>query len=174
MDIAGLKDHVSVHVICTGFQNNRLSASLTHKRLTNLGDLIDRAQEYIIKKRGFPSQKNLCLQHWANERIARKGISLLTSPKIEDKALKRDHITVAPRGRISVYITLNKDPLEMLEEIDALDVLNFPPLKKKCLDNCRDATKYCKFHRDYGHITDECIQLKDAIEGLTQLCIHNT
>ena len=30
----------------------------------------------------------------------------------------------------------------------------------------RDNTKYCEFHRDYGHRTDNCIQLKREIEYL--------
>ena len=30
----------------------------------------------------------------------------------------------------------------------------------------RDNTKYCEFHRDYGHRTDDCIQLKKEIEYL--------
>ena len=30
----------------------------------------------------------------------------------------------------------------------------------------RDITKYCEFHRDLGHRTDECIQLKKEIEFL--------
>ena len=30
----------------------------------------------------------------------------------------------------------------------------------------RDNTKYCEFHRDYGHHTDDCIQLKREIEHL--------
>ena len=29
-------------------------------------------------------------------------------------------------------------------------------------------SKYCQFHRDYGHLTDDCIQLKDQIEDLIQ------
>ena len=32
----------------------------------------------------------------------------------------------------------------------------------------RDNTKYCEFHRDYGHRTDNCIQLKREIEYLIQ------
>ena len=30
----------------------------------------------------------------------------------------------------------------------------------------RDDTKYCEFHKDYGHRTDDCIQLKKEIEYL--------
>ena len=32
----------------------------------------------------------------------------------------------------------------------------------------RDNTKYCEFHRDYGHRTDNCIQLRREIEYLIQ------
>ena len=32
----------------------------------------------------------------------------------------------------------------------------------------RDNTKYCQFHRDYGHRTDNCIQLRREIEYLIQ------
>ena len=30
----------------------------------------------------------------------------------------------------------------------------------------KDNTRYCEFHRDYGHCTDDCIQLKKEIEYL--------
>ena len=30
----------------------------------------------------------------------------------------------------------------------------------------RDNTRYCEFHKDYGHSTDDCIQLKKEIEYL--------
>ncbi|KAL5789732.1 hypothetical protein ACOSQ2_004620 [Xanthoceras sorbifolium] len=30
----------------------------------------------------------------------------------------------------------------------------------------RDKDKYCRFHRDYGHDTSKCFQLKDHIENL--------
>ena len=32
----------------------------------------------------------------------------------------------------------------------------------------RDSTKYCEFHRDHGHGTDDCIQLRKEIEHLIQ------
>ena len=30
----------------------------------------------------------------------------------------------------------------------------------------RDNTRYFEFHRDYGHCTDDCIQLRKEIESL--------
>ena len=32
----------------------------------------------------------------------------------------------------------------------------------------RDITKYCEFHKDHGHRTDDCIQLRKKIEFLIQ------
>ena len=40
------------------------------------------------------------------------------------------------------------------------------PTQMKSDPTTRDNTKYCEFHRDYGHRTDECIQLKREIEYL--------
>lgn len=30
----------------------------------------------------------------------------------------------------------------------------------------RDPTKYCRYHRNHGHDTEDCIKLKDVIENL--------
>ena len=32
----------------------------------------------------------------------------------------------------------------------------------------RDPKKYCRFHKDYDHYTDECLDLKEQIEELIQ------
>ena len=38
----------------------------------------------------------------------------------------------------------------------------------KTLENRCDNTKYCRYHRDISHITEECRVLKDEIERLIQ------
>ncbi|KAL5543990.1 hypothetical protein UlMin_007774 [Ulmus minor] len=48
-----------------------------------------------------------------------------------------------------------------------LGIFTIPPAIKTPV-NRRDNTKYCRYHRDIGHITEECRVLKDEIERLIQ------
>lgn len=50
-------------------------------------------------------------------------------------------------------------------EIRNTNLFNAPRKLKSNPDN-RDKSQYCLFHRDHGHSTRNCIQLKDEIEGL--------
>ena len=40
------------------------------------------------------------------------------------------------------------------------------PEKMKGDPNKRNKNKYCRFHKDYGHDTDECFDLKQQIENV--------
>ncbi|KAL5551413.1 hypothetical protein UlMin_001589 [Ulmus minor] len=48
-----------------------------------------------------------------------------------------------------------------------MGIFTIPPAIKTPV-NRRDNTKYCRYHRDIGHITEECRVLKDEIERLIQ------
>ncbi|KAL5544296.1 hypothetical protein UlMin_008080 [Ulmus minor] len=52
-------------------------------------------------------------------------------------------------------------------ENEHLGIFTIPPAIKTPV-NRRDNTKYCCYHRDIGHITEECRVLKDEIERLIQ------
>ena len=55
----------------------------------------------------------------------------------------------------------------MLYEIEGQHELNYPtPSKRGPNARPRDTSRYCHFHREYGHNTDDCRHLKNAIEDL--------
>ena len=69
----------------------------------------------------------------------------------------------SPSPRFYNYTSLNAPRFEILMEIqDQLPLaqqMYTPPVR-------RNRNKHCQYHRDHGHNTDECLQLKDEIKRL--------
>ena len=63
------------------------------------------------------------------------------------------------------FIPLTASVSQVLHEVRNEQFLRWPT-QMKSDPTTRDNTKYCEFHRDYGHRTDNCIQLKREIEYL--------
>ena len=63
------------------------------------------------------------------------------------------------------YTPLNVPLEQVLMQIKDDPSLKWPE-KMKGDPNKRNKSKYCRFHRDHGHDTDECFDLKQQIENL--------
>ncbi|XP_058741460.1 uncharacterized protein LOC131613841 [Vicia villosa] len=73
-----------------------------------------------------------------------------------------------PSGRFNDYTPLNASRERILAERQNTDFKksNIRPLKSNPARPGTDKSKYCKYHKSHGHLTEECIHLKDAIETL--------
>ncbi|KAK2383691.1 hypothetical protein QL285_071117 [Trifolium repens] len=76
----------------------------------------------------------------------------------------------APPRKFTNYTPLNAPRERILAEVSATEFkkhgIRFPkqiPTKPGV-----DKGKYCRFHISYGHVTEDCVHLKDAIEILIQ------
>ena len=65
------------------------------------------------------------------------------------------------------FTPLTASVSQVLHEVRNEQFLRWPT-QMKSDPTTRDNTKYCEFHRDYGHRTDNCIQLRREIEYLIQ------
>ena len=75
-----------------------------------------------------------------------------------------------PGGRFTEYTPLAVSREKILSEISSADMkeagIKFP--KASAGKPGADKSKYCRYHKCYGHNTEDCIHLKDAIEILIQ------
>ncbi|GAU49855.1 hypothetical protein TSUD_129970 [Trifolium subterraneum] len=70
-----------------------------------------------------------------------------------------------PKSKFTYHTPLNAPRDRILSEISSAGI-RFPkqlPTKPNV-----DKKKLCRFHKSYGHVTDDCVHLKDAIEILIQ------
>ena len=82
-----------------------------------------------------------------------------TRERREDKRFKH------PTGRFMSFTPLTAPIDQVLMQIKDEWVLTFPG-KLKGNPNKRSRDKYCHFHRDHGHDTTDCYDLKQEIEAL--------
>ncbi|GAU34822.1 hypothetical protein TSUD_394480 [Trifolium subterraneum] len=80
-----------------------------------------------------------------------------------------------PKSQFTYHTPLNAPRDRILSEISSADFksarIRFPkqlPAKPNV-----DKKKFCRFHKSYGHVTDNCVHLKDAIEILFRKDMHD-
>ena len=84
-------------------------------------------------------------------------------PRIGDR---RDERRAKPSGgRLTSFTSLNAPLDQVIMQIKDEGTLTFPR-KLKSDPSKRSRNKYCCFHRDHGHDTADCYDLKQQIEAL--------
>jgi len=72
-----------------------------------------------------------------------------------------------PKGpRFTRYTSLTAERSRVLEEALNADLLKAP--SRTPTPQSADQTKHCRYHRNFGHTTEDCWALKDKIEELIQ------
>ncbi|XP_050238228.1 uncharacterized protein LOC126687717 [Mercurialis annua] len=71
-------------------------------------------------------------------------------------------------NRIKAFTPLNTKRVNVLIWVKESRTLVTWPIKMVHITETRDENRYCKFHEDYGHDTEECYDLKKEIEKLIE------
>ncbi|CAJ2668042.1 unnamed protein product [Trifolium pratense] len=75
-----------------------------------------------------------------------------------------------PRGKFTTYTPLNASRDRIFAEVSAADFkkagIHFP--RQQPMKANTDRMKFCRYHKSHGHVTEDCVHLKDAIEILIQ------
>ncbi|KAL5556540.1 hypothetical protein UlMin_038776 [Ulmus minor] len=91
---------------------------------------------------------------------------------VKEEMNVQDRSDAAANGALMVGLR-NSTVLKYLVSVGKPDtaehrgIFNYPP-GIRTPGNKKDNTKYCRFHRDTGHTTEECRVLKDEVERLIQ------
>ena len=157
--------------------------SISKNPQASMAEVLAKAEKYINGQEALISKKESSSTHKEKSGIdKRRGRSPKRQSDQEKSPRKdrerspkrrgnlRDRLGPSQFERWRHYSPQRFTPLtasvsQVLREVRNEQFLRWPT-QMKSDPTARDNTKYCEFHRDYGHRTDDCIQLKREIEYL--------
>ena len=183
VDIPDEKFTITAFIAGLGVQSKDLMFSISKNPQASMAEVLAKAKKYIngeealiSKKESSPTYKEKSGTDKRRGRSPNRQNDRERSPKKDGewspkrRGNLRDRLGPPQSERRRRYSPQRFTPLtasvsQVLCEVRNEQFLRWPTQMKSDLA-IRDNSKYCEFHRDYGHRTDDHIQLKREIEYL--------
>ncbi|XP_061336506.1 uncharacterized protein LOC133283637 [Gastrolobium bilobum] len=153
--VRDLDPQVSLHIITEGLLEGPFSMSLTKQRPRTIEELCAHSKKFI----------NLEDYNRSRE-ISKTRTSTDNFEKDVQKNFQRKFRENRKWGKYDNYTPLNTSPKRIFKEVFQTGYVhvNRPSPMSKGVQH--DESKFCEFHNDKGHTTDECLALRNTIETL--------
>jgi hypothetical protein len=157
-----VEDKMKLYLMDRGLRSGSdFAKNVGIEEIRTLDTFLERAQKYIAYE-----EKQMAADVRKPKHQDESGPSKRGSNNGKEKVREPK----APPSKFTSYTPLNAPRERILAEVSAAEFkkhgIRFPkqiPTKPGV-----DKGKYCRFHRSYGHLTTDCVHLKDAIEILIQ------
>ncbi|KAI9078542.1 hypothetical protein K1719_039480 [Acacia pycnantha] len=166
MQVHGLNEDVHVHLLVDGLdKESRLAESFLKERAKNLNDFITRSNKYLEVEQ----------MRVAND--PRRDQGRVTPPRDRDysESRRRDSRRRGSenksrggkfdaRSKYEKYTALNVPRSQVWKEVSTTEMKRVDRPRLSYRRSGVEQSKYCAFHDGRGHTTDECYELRYAIE----------
>ncbi|KAK0605041.1 hypothetical protein LWI29_022149 [Acer saccharum] len=176
-EVAQIEDASDVAVIAAftnGLQSGRLSFDLRRDRPKTYEEMMEIAGDYALAEEEEVAQGGSYVHgHKPDSKSDHKDDKKMQScDRQKDEKGQKGYSRESRgntrankfRGRYNHYTPLTGDQEEILFVVEDKGLAKYP--RQQSANARRDTTKYCRFHKDHGHETSKCFQLRDHIESL--------
>ena len=164
MQVEDFTDQAAIQAMLAGLKPGAFRWDIAKNTPKTLSGVIEEAQKHVIAEGlTFVDESRYRVPAEVEEPKLREGGQLNS-----DRRKARSEPPPPPRPRKSQfdrYTPLTMPKREILHQIQGQNMLKKPePLKTPF--GRKNKNKYCRYHRDYGHDTEDCFELKEEIEAL--------
>ncbi|GKV11214.1 hypothetical protein SLEP1_g22485 [Rubroshorea leprosula] len=177
LEVSSFDQAVGIAAVIAGLKHDRFRDSLIKHTATTFSEVNDRslkfitAEEYALAQNP-PLSKNRNPE-WRDDNPSRKRMRMaqnrglmLTSPPRFGKP------NSTPQQQSAGKPLVNWTPFNMPRSQIFMQIKNKMDLRRpgpmRTAAASRDHTRYCDFHQDHGHTTEQCNSLKSELESLAQ------
>ena len=183
IDIPDEKFAITAFIAGLGVKSNDLMFSISKNPQASMAEVLAKAEKYINGEEALISKKESSSSHKEKSGTDKRPGRSPKRQSLRERSPKKD-VERSPKRRGNLrdrlgppqferqrrYSSQRFTPLtasisQVLNEVRNEQFLRWPT-QMKSDPTTRDNNKYCEFHRDYGHRTDDCIQLKREIKYL--------
>ena len=164
LEVDEADDKVQLTTFKAGLRSRDLMASLTKNPLKTMAEMLLKAQKYMNAEDAIAAIKDI---EKPGDGIRRKDDERRGQKRERPDRRNNDRArTKDDRSPQTVKFTPLIMPVDkILMQIKDDHYLKWPrPLHSS--PNVHDKNKYCRFHKDHGHNTEDCRDLKEQVEEL--------
>ncbi|XP_022883797.1 uncharacterized protein LOC111400630 [Olea europaea var. sylvestris] len=155
LQIPDLHITVAVSALTYAIKCEAFKMSLSKTPPKSVIELLTRVEKYINMEETMTLKREVSSSEKSNQKRSHESSLRQDIPRVK---LRQD-------PSLTSFTHLNTLRSNILMEIRDSKELKWPPRLRSLLDT-RDKSKYCDFHRDRGHTTEDCFALKQEIEAL--------
>ena len=174
---------ITAFIAKLGVQSKDLMVSISKNPQASMAEVLSKAEKYINCEEALISKKESSSTHKERSRIDKQQGQSPKRQRNRERSPKKDSER-SPKRRLNIrerlgppqpeirqryspqqYIPLTATVSQVLREVQHEQFLRWPT-QMRSGPTKRDNMRYCEFHRDHGHLTDDCIQLRKEIEYL--------
>ena len=183
VDILEEKFAITAFIPGLGVQSKDLMFSISKNPQASMTEVLSKAEKYINSEEALISNKESSSNHKERSRTDKQQGRIPERQRNRERSPKKDRER-SPKRRTGVrdrlgppqpelhrryspqqFTPMTTTVSQVLREVQHEQFLRWPT-QMRSDPTKRDNTRYCEFHRDHGHRTNDCIQLKKEIEYL--------
>ncbi|GKU90196.1 hypothetical protein SLEP1_g4224 [Rubroshorea leprosula] len=182
LEVSSFDQAMGITTVIPSISHERFRDSLLKHPTTTISKVNDRSlkfittEEYALSQKPAPSKNQN--PNWRDENLSKKWMRIAQNRgPMSTSALRFGRLNSTPPQQSEDKPPINWTPFNLPKSQIFMQIKNKMDLRRpspmRTTTTSRDHTRYCDFHQDHGHTTEQCNNLRSELKSLAEKGLLN-